>query len=142
MSSWPLQILSFSLGWMEVRFNNFLCSLSLLIHNSLTIQYCAITAEGLKAFQSKTRVIGDLNEKEAYGYLFGDKNKNWDGLVNDPRLRDVPAGGEKVWEDIFKVCGGNIGLLRELVIEATAPSNDGWKGGLFLTHFPAFKDLL
>ena len=76
------------------------------------------------------KVLGDLTEEEAREFFLGDGVKGtWAGIINDPSSpKPVPSGTEEHWPAIYERCGGNIGMLKQCVIEARAQGN--WKDAL------------
>ena len=58
-------------------------------------------------------VVGDLPEEDAKRYILG--GSGWPGLI---KSGDLPPVDDAVWEKVFAVCGGNIGLLQRCINEA------------------------
>ncbi len=68
------------------------------------------------------KVIGDLTEEEAREFFLGNGGKGtWASVINDPSSpKPVPAGAEEQWPAIYERCGGNVGMLKQSVVEARA----------------------
>jgi hypothetical protein len=81
----------------------------------------------------KIVVLGDLTEKEAQNFVFGDGDGvagGWPGIINNvpPGTKAAPAGAREKWSEIYKRCGGNIGLLNQCVLQAKLVGN--WDAAL------------
>ena len=76
------------------------------------------------------KVLGELPEKEARDFVFGDAERTWPGIVNNPECESlpVPACSEDQWREIYEHCGGNIWLLRQCV--KNARGEESWDGAL------------
>ena len=98
--------------------------------NSKLINMFLDFVEGLAEDKFERRVFGDLPEKEARDFVFGDADKTWPGLVSNPQNESlpVPACSEDQWRQIYEHCGGNIWLLRQCV--KNARGEEKWDGAL------------
>lgn len=89
-----------------------------------------LAGNGLTEDKFKRKVLGELPEKEARDFVFGDAEGTWPGLVNNPDYESlpVPACSDDQWREIYEHCGGNIWLLRQCVTDARGKEN--WGGAL------------
>jgi hypothetical protein len=81
----------------------------------------------------EVEVLGDLIEEEAQNFVFGDGDGvagGWPGIINDvpPGTKAAPAGAKEKWSEIYKRCGGNIGLMNHCVAKAQSLGN--WDAAL------------
>jgi hypothetical protein len=80
-------------------------------------------------------VLGDLPEGEAKRYFCGDGEGGggWAGLVAQRQAPPLESGA---WAEVYAVCGGNMGLLKECV--SLAGKEGSWEAGACRAAAPAF----
>jgi hypothetical protein len=77
-------------------------------------------------------VLGDLPEAEAKLFFFGDGGR-WPGVVAESAR--LPPLEEGTWAEVYAVCGGNMGLLKE--VAARARRQGSWEAGACRAAAPA-----
>ena len=114
-----------------------------------------MVAEGLAKNKFEVQVIGNLTEQEAKDFFLGTDTgdgtdsdagtdsvagigdgtgtgtkKPWPGIINitSSERPAVPDGAQEQWPEIYKRCGGNLGLLVQCVAAARQTKN--WEGAL------------
>lgn len=89
-------------------------------------------ADGIDSTVQSVSVIGNLSASEARRYVLGGKGKNmegefeyWQGIIK--KYKDAPPMGRAEWEEVYRVCGGNMHLLSHCV--RTAANEGSWDEG-------------